>query len=85
MKLQLTQKEKEIWVTTDYNIGRIFSMINVELHPQYKKDTKLQILFNGLYNYDKFGSGDEYENACWHDILDYLELNETYEKLWENL
>lgn len=85
MKLQLTQKEKEIWVTTDYNIGRIFSMINVELQPQYKKDTKLQILFNRLYNYDNFGSGDEYENVCWNDILDYLELNETYEKLWENL
>lgn len=85
MKLQLTQDQKDEWVKKDHDIGRLSAMIYVQLLPQYIKDTKLQILFNRLFKYDDFGSGDEHESVYWHDILDYLELNETYESLWEIL
>lgn len=85
MKLQLTQEQKNEYVKKDHDIGRLFALTYVQLLPQYKKDTKLQILFDRLFSYNNFGDGDEYETKCWHDILDYLELNETYEKLWEIL
>lgn len=83
--MKLTQREKENFVRADYYFGRLWAMENVCEYPQYSKDTKLQILFNRLFDYDDFGYGDEYETKCWDDILDYLELRETYEKLWDDL
>lgn len=85
MKIVLTQEEKENWVRADCNVGRSFAMDTLLDHPQYEKDTNLQELFNKLWNYDDFGGGDLYETQHWQDILDYLDLNDTYNNLWENL
>ena len=79
-KRVLTEEEKERWVREDYANGRMFAIDSIS--PQ--GDKKLIRMYNKLFNYKDFGSGDEFETKWWHKIWDYLELNEAYEKYWED-
>lgn len=81
--IKLNDKQKARFVALDYYIGRSTAMGFVEDMPEFKNDTKLQELFNKLYNYKRFGDGDKIENKYWDAILGHLDLKNTYYKLWE--
>jgi hypothetical protein len=95
-KLVLTEEQKKRWVEEDYANGRTSAMFSISSCPQginaegiismfiLPNDRRLRQMYLKLLTYNDFGSGDEFETKWWHKIWDYLELNEAYEKYWED-
>lgn len=85
IKMKLTPQQKIEFIERDYCVGRLHSMEYIMDTYAYLEDTTLQEMFNILLNYDNFGDGDEFENEKWFEIIDYLDLQQSYDTLWNKL